>query len=155
MTDITVAARRFLVEQPDVTSLLGSSATYKHWLFRLRPFVQIEGTGKCAMVLSRRAGWAPPNRHNTAQFPRLQVEILADDDRELGTPNPANRAAHDKAIEVFEAVDLHLHRPHGGATFFNDVRVLGSTRLGEPDVTPVPGGDGVMRLLVEYGLMLG
>lgn len=156
--DLTIAARRELAATNSVTTLLGSSPEWDTWIWRWRPYVSIEGTGECGVVLSVRGGWASPNRHNTAQFPRLQVEVYADVDRNTAL-NPSTRTAQEKAQEVCEAIDKVFHIPQGGEVKWgngtDDLRIVGSLRLNEPDIVDVPDGDGMVRATVNYGVNLG
>lgn len=154
MSDMVVAARRYLAAQPGLTALLGSDATYSTWIFRWRPYVEVEHSGKAAVVVSRRPGGAP-NRHNHMDWPQLQVEIFADEDRNA-QGNPANAAkAEDRCQAVFAELDKYLHRPEKGALMWDTLRVLSSERNGGIDITEVPGGDGLVRGLVAYDVSLG
>jgi len=158
-TDLTIAARRELKGVNAVTSLLGSSAEWDTWIWRWRPYVSIEGTGSAGIVLSIRGGWTSPNQHNTAQFPRLQVEVYADVDRDPSL-NPLSRTAEEKALAICQVVDAVFHIPQGGVLMWgngdaNDLRIVGSLRLTEPDVVEVPEGDGMVRATVSYGVNLG
>lgn len=163
MTTLVVAARRHLVAQPNITSLVGSSATYANWIWQWKPYVSMEGTGKAGIVLAQRNGWATPNLHNTMAFPQLQVEIYADVDRRADL-NPADAVSAElRAEAVFLAVDKHLHLvgrdgapwQWGATAESTGVRVLSSHRLGEPEYAEVPDGDGLVRCLARYGVTLG
>jgi hypothetical protein len=161
MPDLVTAARRELASHSDLTDLLGSDATYSTWIFRWRPYVIVEGTSSAAIVLSRRAAHAAPNTHNTMRFPRLQVEIFADELRNAaGNPTRAARA-EDYCESVFDVMDKYLHRPDAKGFYWGaegddpGLRILSSWRLDELDVVDVPDGDGMVRGLVSYGVTLG
>lgn len=159
-TSLTVAARRELAITPEVTNLLGRDVTWDTYIFRWRPFVEIEGTGASMIVLSERGGWAQPNRHNTARFPLLQVEVFTDPQRATtgvpkGQPAEAHVTPEDKAGLVFQAVDRVFHVPQGGELAWSDLRIVSSLRNTEPTTVPVPGGDGVVRLLASYAVTVG
>lgn len=151
--DLTTAARRVLADHEPLTSLLGSSDSWDTWIFRWRPYVTLKASGAAAIVLSERGGWATPNRHNTARFPRLQVEVYVDLPREEGTP--VSRVAEERALEICRALDEVLHVPDGRTMEWGGLRVLGSTRQQEPQMDAVPDADGLVRVLVYYEVNLG
>lgn len=153
--DALLAARRELAKNADLAPLLGSDAQFPLWLFRWVLQADVEGSGRAAVVLSTPSGWAAPNAHNTARFPRLEVEVYADvprDDRLL----PTVRTAQDYALAVFAVIDPVLHRvDRGGFTWGNSeggMRIVRSVRQVEPAVEPVPDADGVARLSVAYAV---
>lgn len=161
--DLTLAARRYLVDHTPLNTVVGASNTFAHWVFRDRLYVSVEGTGQVAVVLAERGGWAAPNPHNTMRFPVLQVEVYADPDRaaDLNPVTPAY-GAESKARAVFNAVDPYLHwvgrvneQYWGGTNTEQPLRVLGCTRAAEPSVDDVPDGDGLIRLLARYNIVLG
>lgn len=171
MTDLVVAARRMLAEKTDVRDLLGPGATspdvegkrvFDLWLFQWRLYISMEGTGETAIVLSQRNGWTAPNPHNTMAFPTLQLEIYSDPRRDLGNPKTAT-GAEQKGLALVPVLDRYLHLVQridgpwswGGTETDEPVRVLGSQRLAEPEVMEVPSGDGLIRVLLRYGLSLG
>lgn len=152
--ELVVAVVREIRANADILALLGSSSSYPSWVWREKPWEKVEGSQKSAIVISERGGWAAPNRHNTARFPRLQFEVFADPTRTAGG-NPSTTEAGAKAKEIFYLLDRMFHLPQGGEVAWQGTRVVGSSRLEEPDVVPVPDGDGLVRLLVSYGVVLG
>lgn len=128
--DLTTAAvRRLLASTAFATieDLIGTDAPGSDpWVFQGldaegRPFRDPEGSGKCVLVLSSRSEWSGPNRHNTFEFPRLQVLIYADSTRnDDGTP--ALRDAERKIKRIQRAVDVcfHLAGWEGVDTFWQD-----------------------------------
>jgi hypothetical protein len=161
---VTAAVRILLTQRP---ALLGAGvgpeeaaadAAVPLWVFQWETHGQVaQGSGKGIVVVSERAGWTGPNRHNTLEFPRLQVEIYADSDRERGFPD--FKTAQARAKDIWRVVDLIFHRPDTGGITWGDVngsvRVVSSLRGAEPDIVPVPDGDGAQRLLVSYNVELG
>jgi hypothetical protein len=119
----------------------------------------MEGTGKACVVLSQRGGWATANRHNTEQFPVLQVEVYSDPTRDANRNPSDDYTPEERAYEVYRAIDAVLHRPDGFDEDWGDamgtLRITGSLRAGEPDITDVPEGDGLIRLLVRYEMKVG
>lgn len=161
MIDIVTAARRHLVVDAGVIAVLGGSTAWPVWLFRWRSYVSVEGTGSVSAVLSQQGGWAAPNRHNTMSFPQLQVEIYADPTRTTAR-NPSAVDAHAAALDAHLALNALLHVPAGttpseGLVWGDEtgsLRVLGSSLLGEPDLSEVPGGDGLVRSVARYGVVV-
>lgn len=156
--EMLVAARRELMGRPEITTLVGTSDSFSSWIFRWRLYVDVEGTSQCAIVLREDGGWASPNNHNTARFPRLTVEVYADPPR---TPrlNPAMATAPDRAKAVFDVLDRVFHIPQGGQISWGDnqerLRIVSSLRLTEPQISTVSDGDGLARLSTAYAVTLG
>lgn len=127
------------------------------WVFRGRPEYSIDGTNKCSVVIAQRRGWTTPNRHNTARFPQLQVEVFADLTRDAVSA-PDRRTAEDRAMDVFHVLDTVFHRPgERGMSWGNgDGRlfVISSARSTEPRVEDVPETDGNVRLTADYDIEL-
>jgi hypothetical protein len=116
--DLATAALRRLkasVALESVEHLIGAEAAPDGslWIFQGldaegRPFRDPEGSGKCVLVLSARSEWSAPNRHNTFEFPRLQVLIYADSTRnEDGSP--AIRDAEHKINKIRDVIDTVFH----------------------------------------------
>ena len=127
--DLTTAAVRRLLATTAfavIEPLIGSDGPGGMWVFQGldaegRPFRDPEGSGKCALVLSSRSEWSGPNRHNTFEFPRLQVLIYADSTRnEDGSP--AVRDAERKIKKIWRAIDtvFHLAGWEGADLFWQD-----------------------------------
>jgi hypothetical protein len=154
--DLPHAAYAKLSVEPSVTSVLGTSETWPVWLFRYQARVAMEGTGSVCAVLNQRGAWASPNPHNTEQFPVLQIEVFSDPTRDANLNPEDDYTPEEKANEAFQAIDRVLHRPDGFDENWGDgmgvVRVTGSLRSGEPDISDVPEGDGLVRLLVRYDM---
>jgi hypothetical protein len=160
--DVALAARRFLAAIPACRAVLGPSGADTEstvWLFTRSMSVVVEGTSRCAAVLSVAGPWARPNEHNTARFPRLQLEIFADPSRSGGAIT--TRDAEARAWAAWDPFDKVLHRPRGFSEMWGakdsdlGLRVWGSLRTSDPDTFPTPDWDGGQRLLVHYGLCTG
>jgi hypothetical protein len=87
----------------------------KAWLFQSlddqeRPFRDPEGSGQCVILLSQHKSWSGPNRHNTAQFPQLNVLIYADSTRDADGA-PITQDARRKAKHVAKRINPCFHRP--------------------------------------------
>jgi len=165
-TDVALAARRHLISLPAVRAVLGASGTDPEagWLFVRELGVVVEGSGLAAVVLSVAGGWARPNAHNTAHFPRLLVDVYADPSRSSGS-GIARPDAVARAWSVRAVLDRELHRPYAFSQVWGalpdmnppdpGLRVWGSQSLVVPDVFPVPDWVGGARLRAEYGLSTG
>jgi hypothetical protein len=164
--DVVKAAQRrlrsFLDERQDVglPPVLSSSDGQPWWLFQETLQVTIESTQGVACVLAVRGGWAPPNQHNTARFPRLMTEFYADPRREDTTLDVRVRDAENKIRRAHLAFDHVLNRVRGGDEWWGvsdddpGIRVVSSLRMQEIEYFPVPDGDGVTRAQVFYALVL-
>lgn len=166
-TDLALAARRRLAAEPSLRGVLGPSppgTVSTTWLFPRELSVVVEGTGLAAAVLSIQSGWARPNAHNTAQFPRLIVEIYADSQRGQGT-EVVRWDAPARAWWARRAFRAVLHRPYGFVEVWGadagaappdpGQRVWGSQELVEPDMESLPDWPGGVVLRLEYGLNVG
>lgn len=160
--DVALAARRHLASLPAIRAVLGPTGADSEgltWLFSSSLAVLVEGSGRAGAVLSIAGAWARPNSHNTARFPRLQLEIFADPSRSSG--NIVRRDAEARAWFAWEPFNLELHRTDGFAETWGalgldpGLRVWGSTLLSHPDMFDTPDWDGGCRLLVYYGLCVG
>lgn len=153
--DLAQGASTWLATFPDVLAVLGVNDDDVPLLFQNTPFGRIECTQSTALVLSQMGGWAGPNDFNTMRFPRLSVEIYVDPLRD-SMNNPIDPGeAHRRASNAFNVIDRRLHRPQSGVQMWGTVRTIACLRLGEPNVFGVPGGDGMLRLHVFYGVTQG
>lgn len=154
--DLVTAAHREVSKLTDLLPLL-TDADGRVMLWQWDAKRTVRGTGRASMVLARRGGWAGPNRHNTIEFPKLQVEIYADDERDGGLPVATTSESF--AIDIWRYVDHIFHRPDSGGFYWGNadgsVRIVSSLRGTEPDIMDVPDGDGVVRLLATYNIEFG
>ena len=152
--EFVTAVRRYLLESP-VTSLVQGRV----WKYRLEE--KIDGTGKAALVLSRQSGWAGRDPVNTAEFPRLFVDVHVDPSR---GPGGAVRVAdgEDRAYAIGRAVTPLFSYPQllakriGGYGSRPGMFVIFSQPYAEPRI--VEGGhvgvkdDDVVIIRYEFAL---
>lgn len=113
-----------------------------------RPFRDPQGTGTSAVVLSADDTWGN-NRHNTAQFPILQVLIFSDATR--GPDNqPVRLDQRTKAWNIYSVIDDVLHDTANVHHQFFGTQVISTSRYSGPSVTAVPDTAGLVRLMVRY-----
>lgn len=150
--DIVSGAVKYLATLSDVTAVLGQTSDGDPWLFQRKLWARVEGSGSTAAFLDTFGAWAAANQHNTARFPRLALEIWADPLRDAGgnVTEPGEVALRLNA--AWKAFDARLHRSYSGQVYWGDVRVVASTRLADPTVYEVPGGDGLLRSLTYYAV---
>jgi hypothetical protein len=154
--DLVQGASKYLAEFDDVRQVIGFPLEADSpYLFQHTLWVRMEGTGETAAVISRSGSWAGANVYNTVQYPRLGLELYVDPQRDEAKnvidPGEAYRRI-DAAWQVF---DRHLHRPDKGDIRWGTVRTLACIRLGEPNVYPVPSGDGMLRMHTFYAVTVG
>lgn len=95
---------------------IGYDTTYPNgWIARRiqdnpGSYFKVEDSGKAGIILSTRSPWAIPNLHNTARFPRLRVDIIADVTRD-SHKRIISEDAEDRCEYVFSVVDKILHNP--------------------------------------------
>ncbi len=154
--DLVQGAVKYLLGFYDVSTSLGVYAdTGAPWLFQHTLWVTVEGSSSTAAVIARAGGWAGANQHNTMRFPRLALEIYADPIRDAAGNITDPGEAYRRIESVFDTFDRLLHRPASATQMWGEIRTIGSQRLGEPNVYPVPDGGGVLRLETFYGLAIG
>lgn len=165
MTAVSLAARNYLAQKVNVTSLLGSSDLWSTWIFDSKPEELVEQTGKALVVLSVTDGWAGANDHNTASFPRLTVDIWVDPTRNVDG-SVKQKDAEIKAEKIYKMIDTYLHMVHpstpaglsiywGTATEIANrtgVRVISSKREAEPIYRPAFDAEGACVATVRYNL---
>lgn len=110
MTVLSLAAKNLLVQDKELTPLIGRSQSWGYWIFEDEPTgAKFEKTSKVLIVVSEGDAWAPSNGHNTLWFPTLYVDIWADPTRNANgsvrTPD-----AKDKIERIARIVDRHFHR---------------------------------------------
>lgn len=153
-TDIVLAARRMLAAESSVTDLLGSDTRYDTWLFTDTLYAQVENSQTCAVVLTGEGSWSAPNDYNTARFPRLGVTIYADPQRDEQN-NLTVDDTREKIMNVHAALFHLLHLVHGHAVLWDDVRVLRSSCLNEPQVRLWVDADHAASAQVFYAVGVG
>jgi hypothetical protein len=160
--DVALAVRRRLASLAPCRAVLGptgSDSAATVWMYVRSLSVVVEGSSRAAVVLSVAGGWARPNLMNTAQFPRLMLEIFADASREAGVIT--RRDAEARAWAAWEPFNDELHRTAAFAEMWGasgsdlGLRVWGSSLLSHPDTFGLPDWDGGIRLLAYYGLCVG
>lgn len=166
-TDLALAAHRRLSQVAGIRAVLGPlppGSAASTWLFTRDLGVVVEGTGLAAAVLSVQSGWARPNAHNTASFPRLVVQIYADSQRGLNSA-VVRQDAPARAWWAHAAFRKVLHRTDAFSEVWGadplaspsdpGMRVWGCQELAEPDLEPLQDWPGGVLLRAEYGLSVG
>lgn len=127
------------VGAPDIEKLQGA------WLFQGlddegRPFRDPEGSGTSVVVLSERREWAAPNRHNTADFPALQMLIYTDSTR-AADGSVLTRDAGMKVKHIAKVLDrcFHLVQNRPEDQWWVSKWVHSSLRSSGRDIRDVPG----------------
>lgn len=118
-----------------------------------RPFRDVEGTGRAAIVIHDRNEWGV-NQHNTARFPLLMVIIFADSSRAAdGTITFRDGILRAKLVnkvvtETFHDAANEDHEWPGGLLVISCVKADGT------DFTDVPNAEGVVRALTRFEVAL-
>lgn len=155
--DVVTGALAWLRAKPDVVDavdMFNIGGTIGPGIWGYRAWTRMEGTGKTAVVIAHDGGWAAPNTHNTLRFPRLVVTVWADPKRDA-TKNDIDPYVQKRADACFQVLDKHLHRTGGPSIFWGTLRVVTCVRLTEPNMYPVPDGDGLIRLQTFYAVTEG
>jgi hypothetical protein len=152
--DVVQGCCKWLLSLSDVVAAVGSSdgvpSIFQDVLQR-----NMEQTQEVAAVISVVGGWGAPNDYNSLRLPRLQVELYVDAWRSGDRSYVELAESRRRAYAVFDIFDRHLHRPSHEMVMWGTVRTINCVRLGEPVVAPVPDGDGMVKSMVFYGVMVG
>lgn len=160
--DVALAVRRHLALLSSIRNVLGPTGSDSEglvWLFPRDLSVVVEGSAQVAATVSVAGSWARPNPHNTAQFPRLRLDLYADSSRTLG--KIARRDSEARAWFAWAPFNRELHRSDGFAEIWGalgldpGLRVWGSSLLSHPDTFDTPDWDGGTHLVSYYGLCVG
>jgi len=174
--NIVENARTYLASHNSLTSILGYGEGWGTWIFQDEVQATLENSSLrrvpnsmeyipgTAVVISHAGAWASSNRHNSAEFPRLRIEIWADPDR-LPDGSVDIQNAQDKIIEVFKKVDYLLHLTGrrvvkdviGNVTYdshrWGNMDIISCERLdGSLEFSRVTDGNGLRSATVHYGV---
>lgn len=155
----SLAALRFLnLGQPaadlDALGLLGSDSEWPRWIWENNLNNLIENSQKVAVVLSPASSWTSPNTFNSLRFPRLQVDIWADPDRNDDL-SVSVQNAKEKINLVHLAMRRYLHSVSPEIVFWDTLRVLGSSNSGDVTYSPVSDSNGAFMGQTFYNLTIG
>lgn len=167
MTKLSLAARNTLAKDPAIRALVGSDNLWTDgWVFDSSLYnVVIEGTSKCAIVVSEVGTHDIMNQHNTLKFPRLEIDIWADPTRNTDGSKRLDDA-DDKIEAIAKVVDNHFHlvssdTPAGDIIVWGSTKqitegkglyVAGSSRISGPDVSPIEDVEGGLMGRYVYGV---
>lgn len=163
MTDIVSDVQTYLQADSGIQELVGvdgyigqDQAWVNGWIWDSQLEDRIEGSEKCAIVVSYAGPWGSPLEGNTVRFPAVVVDIWADPTRnEDGSVYEHDAKA--KCFRIYDRVDRALHlvnrdREDGGAIFFGLTRIFSSERLADPDLQWVSDSNGARMLRGRYGI---
>ena len=166
MTSLSLAARNYLAQDPELRALLGRSQSWDTWIFDTKPVgVRIENTSRCMIVINESGTWTTRNEHNTMRFPQLQVDIWADPTRNSDLSVQVYDAS-DKIERIAKVLDKHLHltdpgtvlgRPYVWGTAEQvlaktGVVIAGCFHRDGPTISDVRETDGTLMGRLVYGV---
>lgn len=163
MDDVGTGSWRYLSGFSDVTSLLGSFSLADPvignrgmpYLFTSDLVVNLKGTTQAAVVCSDFGGWSPPPQLGSQRFRRLRVDVYVDPVRDAALNiSQTNAATVNRANQVFNAVQRHLHRRDPDTVVWGDLVTFGCQLLTEPQFASVPNGDWMLMGSATYGVYL-
>jgi hypothetical protein len=147
--NVITAVSKELKSVPAVTSLM-TGGIWKHVFPKA-----IDGTGQMQLMVKVGGTWFR-DYESTAEFPRLQVVIMADDARDIADRRLVENGA-DRCLVGHKEVRSVLHRPQGGDVFWggtNGLRILGSHCDAEPSQVNWPNSKASVFMAV-YRLKIG
>ena len=152
--DVVQGVYTYLSSLPDVVSLLGTSDSGMPFLYNGKIYHSMAGTSSCAVVVIDSGGWAAPNTSNTAEFPRIGIEVWSDPPRDANGIVTEPTEARTRAKAVYQVFNKYLHVPYSTILNFGGVLAFGSIRLGEPSWMQDPDKDQVGKLTTFYGISM-
>lgn len=144
----------YLRQFADLKALLGSDNRYDTWIFQEKLYATVEGSQSVAVVLSTSTQWATNNSYNTADFPKLAVDVYADPERDPNN-NVAFDDTKDKLLAVHDKIKKYLHMVDPGYKWWGSTRIVSSTLLSLPILEPVADGGGMRSAIAYYALVVG
>ncbi len=153
--DIVQGATKRLLDIDDVVAVLGTTDSGTPWLFQHFCYATVEGSSSTAAVLGYGGGWTGGNEHNTLKFPRLSLVLYADPLRDSNKNITEPGEVYRRIMAAYTVIDRYLHRPQGGVEMWGDIRTLSCVRSAEPNLYPVPSGEGVLRAQTFYAVEQG
>lgn len=118
MTRLSVALRNFLVQSPEVQTLVsaGTIGSGVHWptgwVFADMSYATIEKySAKAMIVVSESGNYDPINVYNTMTFPRVFLDIWASPTRDTAG-SPIKDDADNIAEDIFSAIKPYVHITH-------------------------------------------
>lgn len=152
--DTVQGVYKYLLGFNEITSLLGTSDSGTPFLYNGGIYHTMAGTQSVAVVVKDGTSWASPNTSNTAEFPRIQIEVWADPPRDEEGQVTQPTEARTRAYAVYEQINGRLHLPFSRIINFGSVIAFGSIRLGQPSWIQSPENDHVGKLTVFYGVSM-
>lgn len=156
MTRLAQNVRNELAKDTRIRPLIGRSEKWPDgWVFVDDIYARIEGTQRCAIVITEDGTWTTMNAHNTLRFPRVRVDIWADPTRN-SDGSVRIKDAKFKIEDVAKIVDKVMHlvnldEPGGELVRWGsdaDIEagkgsvITGSTRTDGPDFRPLADTEG-------------
>jgi hypothetical protein len=174
MTKLTLDARNYLAQDPNLRMLLGRSVSWDTWIFDTKPYAKIENSESSLIVINEAGNWQPRNQHNTERFPRLRVDIWSDPTRNTDKSVKVHDA-DDKIQAIHAVLTKHLHLVHQSVTrddpawmgtpgsthiWGTDDQIedktgsfiVGSTELSGPELVNVTDSQGTRMGTLYYGV---
>ena len=152
--DIVQGIYTYLLGANNVVSLLGSSDSGTPFLYNGKIYHTMAGTQSCAVVIANGGGWAGSNTSNTAEFPRVQIQIWSDPPRDDDGQVTLPEEARTRAFAVYQQINGLLHIPFSKVINFGNVLAFGSLRAGEPAWDQRNENDHLGILTVFYNISM-
>lgn len=150
--DISQGCYKFLLSKADVVASVGSEDSVP-FIFNGNLYTTIQGKNAVtAIVITSAGGWGGPNTGNTAEFPRIGIEVWSDPPRDALGNVTQPIEARTQAFATYHILDRYMHRPYGSAVYFGTVLTFSCVRLGEPLWVQNNTDDKVGKLTVYYGV---
>lgn len=136
------------------TGLVGGDALFPLWIWEDNLQALVENSQKVAIVVSLSSYWSQPAASNTWDFPRLQVDIWADPDRNTDASLKTQNSKA-KIFAVHNVLRKYLHNVDSEVNYWDGFRILSSKCTGDPVFHPIADGNGGFMGTVYYNLATG
>ena len=156
--DAVQAIWRYLSGISDITSLLGYSDDGTPFIYNGstdRSYHDMAGTSACAVMVSSAGSWAGPNTDNTAQFPRICVQVWSDAPRDSSNNVTSPTENRTRANAVWQQINGRLHVPFTKVIVnTGTLLIYSSTSTGSLTWRNDPQNDNVGVLTGFFGLSI-
>ena len=150
--DIVSGCIQYLNSFSDIVSLVGSDAAGS-WIFDSAPAQNMNSTSAMCIVVYNAGSWGTPAPGQTAEFPRVGIDIWSDPPRDSMGQVTEPQAARRAADLLYRTIDRHMNRTDRGVVMFGDLYTWDSNRMGSINYLPViPSDDHLLKGTAYYAV---
>lgn len=151
--DVTQGLVAYLLQQSDVVNAVGADDEKGiPYIFQPpidatvqpRPYIDMEGTGDAAIVVSQQGSWSSANITNSLRFPRVRIDIWSDSPRDSMGHVTRESEARTRIYYIDNILDNYLHLIDGESRQWRDIAVVSCVRLTDVSIVASRDSDKVL-----------